>query len=127
MWMFTQYGFYSVVCGLDLAGHSHGIDPETLMVRARDRRHLESLQKRFAQLSSIPIVDTLQTDYRFRMVVPKQVWVDVARDLAAEIDYGNFKSRAHSRTDDDQYVDALHKVWEVMMNLQASAVRKGKS
>lgn len=88
------------------------------MVRARSRRHIESLQKRFPQLASLPIGDTPNTDYRFRIVVPKPVWVEVAQELASEVDYGNFKDLAHSQSGDDRYVDALHDVWEVMERLQ---------
>ncbi len=45
-------------------------------------------------------------------------WIEVTQELAAEIDYGNFKDRAHSRSGDDKYVDALHDVWAVMERLQ---------
>lgn len=65
-----------------------------------------------------PIDETADTDYRFRIVVPKPVWVAVAQELAAEIDYGNFKDRAHSRSGDDRYVHAPHDVWSVMERLQ---------
>ena len=118
MWLFTQYGFYSVVCGRDLAGNPTRIAPDTVMVRARTRRHLESLQKRFPQLTAAEITDTTNTDYRYRMVVAKSVWAEVARQLAAEIDYGNFKDRAEHSSHDDRYVDALHAVWGVMERLQ---------
>jgi len=118
MWLFTQYGFYSVVCARDLAGNPARIDLDTFMVRARTRRHLESLQTRFPQLAAAEIADTTGTDYRYRMVVAKSVWAEVARELAAEIDYGNFKARAERSSHDDRYVDALHAVWRVMERLQ---------
>jgi len=118
MWLFTQYGFYSVVCARDLEGDGSRFDPEHFMVRARSRRHLELLQERFPELASLPIGDTANTDYRFRIVVPKTTWAEVARELAAEIDYGNFKERAERRSHDDRYVDALHAVWGVMERLQ---------
>jgi len=118
MWLFTQYGFYSVVCARDLLGDPTRVDPNTFMVRARSRRHLELLQTRFPQLASAAIDETTDTDYRFRIVVPKPVWIEVSQELAAEIDYGNFKDRAHSRSGDDKYVDALHDVWAVMERLQ---------
>ena len=126
MWLFTQYGFFSVVCGLDLSHGTGTPDPEMLMVRARVRTHLEALQQRCPQLAATQIVDSAGTDYRFRIVVPKQVWVDVARDLAAEIDYNNFKNRAHVSAHDERYVDALHDVWGVMLRLQTPATRKGR-
>jgi hypothetical protein len=118
MWLFTQYGFYSVVCGRDLAGDSSRIDPETVMVRARSRAHLEALRKRFAPLAAAEIAETTNTDYRFRLLAPKAVWSDVVRELAAEIDYGNFKGRVERSTKDDGYTDALHEVWAVMEKLQ---------
>ena len=118
MWLFTQYGFYSVVCARDLAGNPTRIDPDTFMVRARSPRHLKALQKRFPQLASVEITDTRNTDYRYRILVAKTVWADVARELTAEIDYGNFKDRAERRSHDDRYVDALHTVWGVMERLQ---------
>ncbi len=118
MWLFTQYGFYSVVCARVLQGDPTRVDPNTFMVRARRRRHLELLQKRFPQLASAVINETTDTDYRFRIVVPRPVWIEVTQELAAEIDYGNFKDRAHSRSGDDKYVDALHDVWAVMERLQ---------
>lgn len=118
MWLFTQYGFYSVVCARDLAGNPTRVDPDTLMVRARSRKHLETLQNRFPQLAASKITESLNTDYRFRMVVTKTIWAEVARELAAEIDYGNFKERAERRSHDDRYVDALHAVWGVMERLQ---------
>jgi hypothetical protein len=118
MWLFTQYGFYSVVCARDLTGNPSQVDPDTFMVRARRRQHLESLQKRFPQLGSFEITDTLGTDYRFRVVVPKAVWNEVVRDLTAEIDYGNFKDRAGRASGDERYVHALHEVWAVMERLQ---------
>lgn len=118
MWLFTQHGFYSVVCARDLADNPSCIDPDTFMVRARSRKHLESLQKRFPQLAAAEITETSNTDYRYRMMVAKTVWSEVARELATEIDYGNFKDRAERCTHEDRYVDALHAVWEVMERLQ---------
>jgi hypothetical protein len=35
MWLFAQYGFYSVVCARDLAGNPARVDPDAFMVRAR--------------------------------------------------------------------------------------------
>ena len=118
MWLFTQYGFFSVVCARDLTGKTKGIDPNTFMVRARSRQHLESLQSRCAELRGFEIADTKDTDYRYRLVVPKPVWEKVASELTAEIDYGNFKSRAYETAGDKHYVNALHDVWEVMHRLQ---------
>jgi hypothetical protein len=118
MWLFTQYGFFSVVCARDLTGKTKGVDPNTFMVRARSCQHLESLQSRCTELRGFEIAETKDTDYRYRLVVPKTVWEQVASELTAEIDYGNFKSRAYEKSGDKHYVNALHDVWEVMHRLQ---------
>ena len=118
MWLFTQYGFFSVVCARDLTGKTKGIDPATLMVRARSRQHLDSLIARFSDLQGVHVVETESTDYRYRIVLPKAVWGRVVAELTAEIDYGNFKSRAHEKTGDKVFCNALHDVWDVMYRLQ---------
>ena len=74
MWLFTQYGFFSVVCARDLTGKSKDIDPTTFMARARSRQHLESLQSRCAELRGSEIANIEDTDYRYRLVVSKPVW-----------------------------------------------------
>lgn len=125
MWLFTQYGFYSVVCGRDLAGDSSRIDPDTVMVRARSRAHLEALRKRFAPLAAVEIAETTSTDYRFRLLTPKAAWSDVVRELAAEIDYGNFKGRVETSANDPAYAAALHGVWAVMERLQRPGRDRG--
>ncbi len=118
MWLFTQYGFFSVVCARDLTGKTKGVDPKTLMVRARSRQHLESLIARFTELQGVEVAATENTDYRYRLVLPKAVWGRVVAELTAEIDYGNFKSQAYEKTGDKQYSNALHDVWDVMYRLQ---------
>ena len=118
MWLFTPYGFYSVVCGSGMSGGAWQLAPDLLMIRGRSRGHLEALQKRFPELQAGDVMETPDTDYRYRLLVAKDVWADVVRQLAAEIDYGNFKSRAAIQSGDPRYVDALHEVWEVMERLQ---------
>lgn len=83
MWIFTQHGFYNVVCARDLADSRSRIAPDNLMVRVRIRWHLESLQKRFPQLACFEILDSANTDYRFRLVMPKPAWAYVTQEPTA--------------------------------------------
>lgn len=115
MWVFTQYGFYSIVCG-EAPG---GADLDTLMVRARRKTHLEMLQKRFPKLAGFDIKCWRDRDYRYRLIVPKPVWVATLAELANEQDYTNFKGRV-SKTCGGAYSHALHDVWGTMHNLQES-------
>jgi hypothetical protein len=118
MWIFTRYGFYSVVCARGKDGA--GLDTNTLMVRARVRHHLERLQSRFGSLESYSIHASANTDYRYRIIVPKTYWKEVATQMAEEISYGNFKDEAtktlgFARSD---YIEALHYVWSRLYGLQ---------
>src|SRR5687767_11117776 len=92
MWLFTKYGFFSVVSARDSSG---GVDIATLQVRARLRGHLVSLIERFELAAEV--VETRDADYRFRILVPKTTWSTVAGELATEINYANFKGEVARR------------------------------
>jgi len=92
MWVFTVYGFYSVVCAPSQDGAR--AETNTLMVRARVRHHLETLQSRFSNLADCSIRETPDTDYRYRIVVPKARWKEVVAQMVEELSYGNFKVEA---------------------------------
>jgi len=122
MWIFTKYGFFSIVCARQGSGeHGQPVDPQRMMVRARVRQHLEALQRRFPELlGACDIREFPATDYAFRMFVPKAVWSQVLAGLAEEMDYDNFKSevtRYQGKMGKD-YEHSLHEVWSVMYQLQ---------
>ena len=124
MWIFSILGFYSIACA-DKPG-THGIDPDTVMVRARVRKHLTNLQHRFPSLAETKILTLPGRDYGFRLIVPKSVWVEVLKELAEEQNWSNFKSQAAKnmgQTSTD-YTSALHDVWEVMYGLQVGKNRR---
>ena len=122
MWLFTRYGFYSAVCARQGSGkHGEPVDPNRIMVRARTRKHLETLQKQFrALIGGCEIQDDVGTDYPFRFFVEKAVWSQVVVGLSEELDYDNFKSEVARFLGEDgaDYERALHKVWSVMARLQ---------
>jgi hypothetical protein len=131
MWIFTIYGFYSIACA-DKPGRGRKIDPETVMVRARVRQHLKNLQNRFRKSKTLrsiartSIEETRLTDYRYRLILPKAVWVQALGELAMEQTWSNFKNEAHDfeRKNDQSpdYVDALHDIWAIMHRVQ---IREG--
>lgn len=75
MWLFTHYGFFSVSCPT--------WDKEKLQVRARARKHLVALQTRFPHLAPFLIQESSDADYRYRIVIPKDVWVETISMLAS--------------------------------------------
>ncbi|MBP6472376.1 MAG: hypothetical protein KBE23_06650 [Chloroflexi bacterium] len=87
MWLVTKYGFFSVV--------AHPQDHDLVQVRARSRVALEHLRG-FAQGRDIPIPDIVMTptadhDYCCRIFMPRPDWTRLGGELAAEIDYFDFK------------------------------------
>jgi len=122
MWLFTQYGFFSAVCAREGDGSvGNKVDAERMMVRARLRGHLEGLKLRFPkELGGLEIMETPETDYRYRLFIDKAVWTRVLQFLGEELDYDNFKSKVGRNLDavGDEYHHALHDVWDAMQRLQ---------
>lgn len=117
MWLFTEIGFFSVVC----ARHNSGkgpVNPDLLMVRARSVAHLERLKLVFATEIDGEIHHSPAADYPARLFVPKAVWAErIMPELVRMLDYDNFKGRL-SRTGQDEYHDACSSVWVTMHRLQ---------
>jgi hypothetical protein len=119
MWLFTRYGFYSVACASKPSG---ALDPDTLMIRGRRKAHLQKLQARFPLIADAEIVSLQNRDYRYRIIVPKDEWLKIITEMAREQTWSNFKSEAaqFQGTDGSEYVDAMHRVWDMMYGLQRS-------
>ncbi|MGE3550054.1 MAG: hypothetical protein AB7I29_09190 [Geobacter sp.] len=103
MWVFTNKGFVSIV--------QHYQDPDTLLVRARKRQHLEAL------FPGYEVQETLTgKDYWYRVFTRRG---DVARIIADQvqgIDYGNYKGSIPPS--EQAYHDACSAVWGVMYDYQ---------
>lgn len=107
MWICSEHGFYSIVSDNNNPGH--------LLVRARDEKHLRSLLE---GRSDPPVLHTPDSDYPYRVSLPRDVVLDLVAGAIRAIDYPNFKARVdyHARlsTQDSWYSRALHKMWGVM-------------
>lgn len=115
MWLFTRYGFFSAVAARVDGSRLSPIDPQRIAVRARFREHLESLKARFPSLvGDAEIRSYPNTDYQYRIFITKSAWSEVAAEVAAEIDYDNFKAEAERSASPTEYIDALHDVWQVV-------------
>jgi hypothetical protein len=76
------------------------------------------------ELSEFRIVETGDADYRYRASVDKTAWAAVLERIAQTIDYPNFKSAVAEIDGNNEYCHALHRVWEVMYELQEKMVKK---
>ena len=105
MWICSQLGFFSIVADTTKTGN--------LLVRARDRGHLDSIVH-----DSVPISHTPSHDYPWRVSMPKEEVASIFYSLIESIDYPNFKARvdynARWRDVGPWYAQALHRVWDVM-------------
>lgn len=109
MWLFTRYGFLSVVRDVNNAGR--------VLIRARRRDHLERLCGRFG-LTAAKIQETPENDYPFRLFVGRAVWIGVAWAMAEDIDYGNFKDEVQRSEGATEYERSLHSVWGTMHGIE---------
>ena len=110
MWLVTDRGFYSVVDKGDREGY--------LCVRARVRSDLENLLK----LESLAgyaddVIETDNSDYRFRVSITREDWITASSTLAAEIDYPNFKTAVGERQGHDR-AHTYMEVWRALNKLQ---------
>lgn len=114
MWLMTTLGFFSVVCARQAdGGWGNPVDKTRVMIRARNKRHLESLRSRFPkELKNLEIVESLSTDYRWRLFCPKDVWAACITELVRDTDYDNFKDAcAEIHGQSSPYLHALHETW----------------
>ena len=103
MWLFTPFGFYSVV---RIEG------AKVLTVRARVRADLNRLRRRYLPSLS-PTVATPMADYPYRATVSAADLARAAQRIIEDIDYPNFKNAVLGELGEDR--EALcHGVWEVM-------------
>src|ERR1035437_4329963 len=83
MWIFTKYGFYSIV--------QDEKDKNIYKVRARKKADLQELRNNVAEISESPIHKDLNADYWFRIFINQQQLKAILIHLANSLDYSNFK------------------------------------
>ena len=132
MWIFTTYGFFSVVNTTSSKISNGDIDPidQVVEVRSRYREHLESLKDRFNELIGPeeilgyddPSSLYRNRDYEYRIIINAETWVHLGAMLSADITYPNFKDEVLGSLAEDPrlaktpYIDQLHSVYNVVQN-----------
>ena len=101
MWVFTKYGFISVV--------QHNSLPDSFHVKCRVIDQLEVLWPEY----EIEVIDW--ADYRFRITMLKSEAIPVLLDQISSVKYTSFKDECRM---DEDYHYALTKVWSIMYNYQ---------
>ncbi|MFM1885171.1 MAG: hypothetical protein RL026_328 [Pseudomonadota bacterium] len=110
MWLLTPTGFFSIVCKPGDAADG------MLTVRARVRSDLEQLKAGFLpELGEI--LESRNTDYRFRARAPRDAVAVAMVRLVQQLDYSNFKDEV-ARRQGTTRAHRYHKVWDVLYGLQ---------
>ncbi len=119
MWLLTTKGSYSIVeKPWDKAG-------KTLTIRARVENDLISLKSYLP--SAGDIIESSDSDYRYRITAPRAEVESAMARLTAEIDYDNFKDAVASRQGYDRAI-TYGEVWKILYKLQTTAknIKKAK-
>lgn len=116
MWLFTNFGFFSIVEKAADRGR------DTLTVRGRFAGDLELLREKYLPELG-PIVADAGTDYKYRAQAPRAAVAAAFQHAVAEIDYSNFKSavmheQGYGRA--NLYGD----IWRVLYEAQSHAVAR---
>ncbi len=94
---------------------------KTLMVRARVEHDLERFLERADDLwtSDMPgdmeIIETARSDYRYRVIVPREVWGEYLMLTTMDLDYTNVKGTI---APEPARHSAMMSCWSAMGNLQ---------
>ncbi|MEA3227213.1 MAG: hypothetical protein U9Q07_14785 [Planctomycetota bacterium] len=111
MWIFTKIGFFSAVQDKD--------NSNQIMVRARCLEDIENLVEYMVGFGTDEpeIHDSIGTDYKYRIFIPRKRWALLLVKLGNEIDYTNFKNHVHGDHDRDY---AYLQCWNAMFQFQES-------
>jgi len=107
MWIFTPYGFYSVV-------HKPWNPDGVLTIRARDKADLESLWSSLKMAGEI--TEDAGADYRFRFEVHSADLAALMAEKIQRIDYDNFKNKVSEVMPGREIT--YGRVWTVLRDLQ---------
>jgi hypothetical protein len=109
MWIMTTTGFYSVV------QKAEDVANGTVSVRARVRADLDGLRAYLPSMGDI--IETDDSDYRYRVIAPHEAFAAAVAAMASDIDYDNFKSVVAERQGEDR-ANVYGNVWAALLTLQ---------
>ena len=115
MWIFTETGFVSAV--------KKPQDNGLVSLRARNHASLEAI----AAQCNTEIVNTPYGDYPWRTFITNEQLAQWLSETALNLDYSNFKSRAHKVNKSSAFINALHDVWAVMTHTEDEHARRPRT
>ena len=107
MWIFTTFGFFSVV-------QKPGTD--CLTIRARTRDDLDALRARYLPTLSKTITGG-GTDYPFRATVAHDELADAMVEIVRDVTYANFKNEVQHEAGEHR-AHVYGRVWTELLALE---------
>ena len=108
MWVVSAVGFFSIVHKPE--------DPGELTIRARVREDLEALKEFYLPTMS-DIIESDDSDYRYRGFDSKEAVSEALGEIAKDIDYRNFKDEIRLKYGDERAV-IYSEVWGRLFRLR---------
>lgn len=122
-----RVGLVSAVVGDD--AKTGRPSPNTVMLRARRRQHLENLKRLCPVLSGARITKASKDlDYPVRIVVDREVFVQVMAELARSLNYRNVKAEAgrNAAVLGSDFVAAMHSVHGTLARIKDDPLPPGR-
>lgn len=110
MWLFTKYGFYSIVKDSNNAHYK---------CRARRKKDLVNLVSNFKYLKEYEIHCDKRADYHYRIFISQNHFSMLMLNFSNSIDYSNFKDNINGSADQVDKIDYYSEVWEMMYSYQS--------
>jgi hypothetical protein len=106
MWLYTTFGFFSVV---------QKSSEQELTIRSRVRADLERLKVRYLPMMS-EILESKSSVYPFRANVTHAAFAHAAYHIAQDIDYDNFED-ASAKSQGTERAEIYEKIWRASSSL----------
>lgn len=107
MWLFTTFGFFSIV---------QKEPGDVLTIRARARADLDRLRE--GPLPSLSrTIETRRADYRYRATAHRAEVAEALRRIADDIGYPNFKDAVRERLGNGRE-HLYHRVWAELLDVE---------
>lgn len=122
MWLFTTFGFFSVVAERENAKNPP--EKHLLVVRARVKKDLERLKDKYLPNAS-DILEIANRDYPYRVYAWKSDFQRAMPKIVEDVTYHNFKSEVEAK-DSLEREQMYAQVWSVMYNAEKKLKDKAR-
>ncbi|GFK94679.1 hypothetical protein NNJEOMEG_02526 [Fundidesulfovibrio magnetotacticus] len=110
MWIFTRDGFFSIAA-------TRFCQPGEVAVRARKIEHLERMMARHDVTADI--LTFSESDYRYRIQIPRETFARILAEEALSLDYNSFKDAMAESEASADYLRVMFATWAAVHKMQS--------